>query len=116
MKIHTFAMAILVSVGPAAAQESTFTVDKLQRLCEGYFLFPKDVNASFPCMTYVEGVTDGFLHAGYFGCSICPPKSIRLPTMISTIFDDQRNDPMPKDTQAPTLVFRALMRAYPCKR
>ena len=89
---------------------------KFQHLCEGYFLFPTDVNSSLPCLTYVEGITDGFYHAGYFGRSISPPANIRLPAIINTIFDDQRSDPLPKDMQASTLVFRELMRVYPCKR
>jgi hypothetical protein len=98
------------------AQESNMTIDKLQRLCAGYFKFPNDPDAGAPCMFYIEGITDGFLHAGYIGRSICPPRNIRLPSLIHSIFDDFNADHPPKDGQAPTFVFRALMRTYPCAR
>jgi hypothetical protein len=122
MRDHGFgtaALAALIAITfgcPGDAQESTFTVGKLQRLCDGYFKFPRDPDAAGPCGYYVLGITDGFLHAGYMGRSICPPSSARLPTLINTIFDDFHTDPPPQDGQAPTFVYRALMRAYPCKR
>jgi hypothetical protein len=101
-----------------AVQGSTFTVEKLQSLCEGYLKFPNSSEVDGPCLYYVLGSLMGsctlviFVPEGDL-----PPRNVRLPTMVRAILDDLRGDPvpLPKEMSASTVVYRALTRAYPCK-
>jgi hypothetical protein len=67
------ALVVILFCLPIEAEESNLTVEKLRRLCEGYFKFANDSDAADPRSYYVLGITDGFLQAGDLGRSIHTP-------------------------------------------